>query len=414
MPSRSRRLVVGVAVAVLAVVLTAQDAPRAALRLQSEPQALRRVALNDIVYEGAFRLPREDSGGDHFDFGGKPVAYNPASQSLFVGSFHGRMAEVTIPRVVNSSSVDELPFAEYRQGFSDPMEGHTSDVSSTDAVGLSGAVIAGGRVYGTASIYYDAGNSQRLSHFSHGLPLAIPGFQGWSSVWEPARTGLVAGFMALIPQEWQELLGGNVLSGQCCIPIVSRTSWGPAAFAFKLSDVGTPLVNATPLLFYDSEHPTLGLWDESNESYGIATGMGGVAVIAGTRTALYFGRNGLGQACYGTGTGNQSLDGQPVGDGSKYCYDPTDPSKGTHAYPYRYQIWAYDLNDFAAVRAGTKSPWEVVPYGVWPFDFPIYERGISIGGVGYDALSNRVYLTQMWADVDGAAYRPIVHVLRIR
>ena len=65
------------------------------------------------------------------------------------------------------------------------------------------------------------------------------------------------------------------------------------------------------------------------------------------------------------------------------CYDPTTSDKGSHAYPYRYQVWAYDLNDFAAVKAGTKQPWEVVPYGVWPLSLPDARSARSrLGGVG--------------------------------
>lgn len=380
---------------------------------QAAAANLRRLSFEDLVYEGAFRVPRGSANGDSFDFGGKPLAFNPSAQSLFVASYRSRLAEISIPKVVRSSNVEELPFAEFRQEFRDPSDGRMSEVGS-DGVGLHGAVVYGNRIYGSVSIYYDANNSQRLSHFSRSLQLQVPSFLGWSRVWEADRTGFVAGFMALIPQEWQALLGGNALTGQCCIPIVSRTSWGPAAFAFDLSKVGERTVAAAPLLYYTGEHPTLGQWDETNPSYGIATGMGGVAVIAGTRTALYFGRNGEGKACYGTGTARKELDGTNVGDGSKYCYDPTNSSKGTHAYPYRYQIWAYDLTDFAAVKAGRKRPWDVRPYGVWPFDLPIVEPGVNLGGVGYDPQGNRIYVAQLGADQDGNAYRPLIHAFRVQ
>ena len=77
-----------------------------------------------------------------------------------------------------------------------------------------------------------------------------------------------------------------------------------------------------------------------------------------------------------------------------YCYDPTNAAKGTHGYPYRYQIWAYDLADFAAVKAGAKQPWDVVPYGVWPFELPTPEQTVRIGGVAYDAQRQLLYVSQ--------------------
>ena len=51
-------------------------------------------------------------------------------------------------------------------------------------------------------------------------------------------------------------------------------------------------------------------------------------------------KQGTGTFCYGEGA---------------TCNDPTDSSKGNHAYPYQYQVWAYDANDLAAVKAGSKQ-----------------------------------------------------------
>jgi len=100
-------------------------------------------------------------------------------------------------------------------------------------------------------------------------------------------------------------------------------------------------------------------------------------------------------------------------DGAMWCYDPTNSDKGQHGYPYRYQAWAYDLNDFAAVKAGTKQPWEVVPYAVWPLDFPTPEATVRLGGVAYDAQRQLLYISQTGADPDGYAYRPVIHVFRV-
>ena len=49
--------------------------------------------------------------------------------------------------------------------------------------------------------------------------------------------GLVAGYMTPIPSEWQAALGDTYLTGQADIPIISRTSSGPAAFGFNPSDL---------------------------------------------------------------------------------------------------------------------------------------------------------------------------------
>ena len=80
---------------------------------------------------------------------------------------------------------------------------------------------------------------------------------------------------------------------------------------------------------------------------------------------------------------------------------------------YRYQVWAYDLNDWAAVRAGQKQPWDVVPYGVWPLTLPTPEPMVRLGGVGYDAERQIVYVSQLRADPDGYSSRPVIHAFRI-
>lgn len=378
----------------------------------TEPSRLPLLTAADLDYLGGFRLPAESVNGDSFSIGGRAMTFNPVSNSLFVSTRAGRVAEVSIPHLVNSTDVHALLFAGFLQPFTDPTEGHLSQIAS-DGVAIDGLMVYGNRLYGTASIYYDANNTQRQSHYSRSLQLNQPSFSGWSQVWETGKAGFVSGFMALVPDAWQAQLGGPTVTGQCCIPIVSRTSWGPAAFAFNPASIGQTAVAATPLLYYTGEHPTLGAWDGSNPTYGATIQMGGIAIIAGTRTALYVGRNGTGPNCYGNGTGNQSLHGTYGVDGAMWCYDPTSGDKGSHAYPYRYQIWAYDLNELAAVKEGRKQPWEVVPYGVWPFDLPTPEPSVRLGGVGYDAARQILYLSQMGADKDGYSYRPIIHAIQI-
>jgi hypothetical protein len=373
----------------------------------------RLLQLSDFSYVGAFRLPSAGANGDDFSFGGMPVAFNPGADSLFIGSHRGSVAEVTIPTPIGSAVVIELPVATYRQRFADPTEGHLSEIAAND-VAIDGLLVSGGRLYGTAFIYYDALNSQTVSHYSRSLDLSERSFRGMYSVGEKGKTGFVSGYLAAVPSEWQASLGGVAITGQCCIPIVSRTSWGPAAFAWSPSNLGTsnPLP-ALPLLYYTGDHPTLGTWAGSSPAYGGTTSVGGVAIIAGTRTALFVGRNGTGPFCYGNGTSEKQLAGSRGLDGEVYSYDPVSSDKGQHAYPYNYQIWAYDLNDLAAVKAGRKKPWEPKPYGTWPLDLPVPAAVTQIGGVGYDPIRQRLYLSQMQADQDGYAYRPLIHVFQI-
>ncbi len=380
------------------------------------------LTAGNLVYQGAFRLPATDDGGS-FSFGGAPLAYNPAGNSLFVGSYTQLMAEVTIPTPVNSPDVAALPFATYRQGFADPVEGHRAEVG--DGAGLNGLLVSGGALFGTVSVFYDANGAQAVSHYRRATDLAQASFFGFKAIWQPSAadvangvpasgTGFASGYLAAVPAAWQPLLGGPAVSGQWGLPIISRESYGPALVAWDPSSLGA--ADGKALLYYTSLHATLGPWANSGPLWGGTDVQGGVALVDGTRSALFFGRHGTGTFCYGEGTGTQALVGTiNPGDGSLYCYDPTSSDKGQHAYPYVFQVWAYDLNDLAAVKAGAKQPWEVVPYTTWTLPLPtaaLSWKGLA--GVGYDAAHRLLYVSQLQADQDGYASRALVHVFGIQ
>jgi hypothetical protein len=390
------------------------DAVGDGLLLQSRPapadapRQLRRLALSDLRYAGAFRLPANESAGHYFSYGGGSIAVNPDRKSLFISTAGGRVAEVAIPDLVVTSQLEELRFAEYLQPFADPADGRLVEVAEK-GVELAGLLVHDGRLIGSALIYYDANNTQKVSHFTRSMSLLDHSASPMRRVGAEGKSGFVAGYMAPVPAEWRPLLGGPAVTGQCCVAIASRTSLGPAAWAWDPAELltGKP-ARALELVNYDIEHPTLGPWNGSNPTYGGTTMIGGVALINGTRTALFIGSNGTGPFCYGDATTDKSLAAE-----KGPCFDPARADKGQHAYPYRYQMWAYDLNDWADVRAGRRDPWEIVPYGVWPFELPFPERSARIGGVAFDAARRLLYFAQLRADQGGYAYRPIIHAYYI-
>ena len=387
----------------------------ASVAAQSGPSTLPRVQFSDLTFVGGFRLPSTSSDGHSFSFGGRQLAFNPYSNSLFIGSRSGRVAEVSIPAAVHSSNPSDMPVATYLQPFADPTEGNLTQIPGD--VTLDGLLVYGNRLYGTASVFYDALNRQRVSHYSRSLQLNAPSFKGWSSVWDATKTGYVSGWMSVVPAEWRGLLGGPAVTGQCCIPIVTRTSFGPSAFAFDPAQIGTSqaTVPASPLLYYTEN---IRRWACGKERIPRLRrhdwhGRPGDDCRHAHRALLWPHRPGA-EFCYGTGTADASKHGTIGLNNEQFCYDPTSTDKGQHAYPYRYQIWAYDLNDFAAVKAGTKQPWEIVPYGVWPLELPTPEpTATKLGGVGYDAATQTLYVSQLYADKGGLSYRPIIHVIRV-
>ena len=357
----------------------------------------------------------DESDGESLSYGGQVIAYNPVSDTLFVSSLHNMVAEISVPSPVKASVATDLPIATFVQPFRDPTNGRLRDIAETGVI-LSGLLVQDGRLYGAGLIYYDAANSQRLSHFSRSLDLTSGDVTRVYQVGESGKAGFVAGYMATVPPELRATLGGPAVTGQCCVSIISRTSFGPGLFAWNPADLGRrePLP-VIPLVYYTQEHPTLGRWESTNEMFGAATEVAGVAIINGTATVLFAGRNGMGPYCYGGGTSDEAATRTVDPSGEKFCYDPTNSAKGPHAYPYRLQFWAYDAKDLAAVRAGDKDPWQVRPYAVWPFELPpIGDPYPRLGGLSFDSKHRRLFITQMFGEKDGYFRRPIIHVFAVR
>jgi hypothetical protein len=109
---------------------------------------------------------------------------------------------------------------------------------------------------------------------------------------------------------------------------------------------------------------------------------------------LFIGTTGVGDYCYGEAAA---------------CGDPSNNSKGEHAYPYKAYVWAYDANDLAAVKAGAKQPWQIVPYATW--ELPGISVGYDgIGGAAYDPATRRIYVSEK----NGDGERPLIHVFKVQ
>lgn len=383
------------------------------------------LQLSNLSYQGAFRLP---SGSfcaspngvlDSFAYGGTALAYDPTKDGLYlVGHDWDQMtAEVSIPAPVNSADLDALNTATVLQNCVDATEGLITQVGgSAPDVKIGGQMVYNGLLYGTVYIYYDADTSQRVSHFVRPLNLSTSGeARGLFQLQSPNTAGFVSGYLSPIPADWQAALGGPAFSGQCCIPIVTRTSYGPAAFAFDPERLGMDSVVPTvPLVYYDNtggDGDYVNDWNVQSNFFNNGTMMGGAVFVAGTRSVLFIGRQGIGPFCYGEGTSDPALNGTLTWDGETIdCYDPAYGDKGGHSYPYVYQVWAYDANDLAQVASGGQNPWSIRPYGLWTLTFPIMLPTAEIKGATYDPATRRFFVTQGSADGD----LPLVHVFLVK
>jgi hypothetical protein len=273
-------------------------------------------------------------------------------------------------------------------------------------------------LYLSAYVYYDATASQTLSHFAGDLDLRSTAGRGGPFQVGTRGAGMVSGYFGVVPADWQAALGGTVINGNCCLPIISRTSFGPSAFAIDPLTIGASgPAPAVPLLYYPANHPLLEAgqsgegWNLTSTLFNGTSEVRGVVFPEATASVLFFGRQGVGSFCYGPGVSDSARAGQPADGGvDRTCYDPADSSKGTHAYPYVYYVWAYDANDLAAVKAGRTQPWDVRPYATWPLDLPFAINNAHLNGAAYDPETGRIFVAQAFGDGD----RPLIHVLRVR
>lgn len=383
-----------------------------------DPSSEPRVMQWDLTYLGGFRLPDGATDAQSFDFGGTALAYNPQNNSLFlVGDDQfQQVAEVNIPTPVISATqtLTDLPITTLVQPFGDVLAGQINAIGSGTAM-IGGLLPYGSQMIVTAFLYYDGTGSQTASHFVGSTNLNSGSVNGPYTVSNSlGLAGFVSGWMSAIPTEWQSLLGGPYLTGQCCLAIISRTSLGPSVTVFDPTQLGSASpVPGTTVLGYPISNPTLGAWSSNSTVYNGTTSVVGMVFPPGTRSVLFFGHQGTGPFCYGAGTSDPTLNGQPTGQGDNYCYDPAFNAKGVHGYPYVHQVWAYDANDLAAVKAGTKNPWDLQPYATWTFDLPFQNIGALTGGVAYDPATQRLFIADQGAETTGYDFRPVIHVFQL-
>lgn len=405
------------------------------LSLPEDSSANKLIGFGDLEYSGAFRVPQGDYGSPQytgFNYGGTGLTYNPENNSLFlVGhSWHQLVAEISIPKEIISNNIEDLPTADMLQPFSDPTEGNRSNIgeggASVDTSGtpLGGFLIWNNKLIGTIYGYYDAASVVRLSHFTSGLDLGQTGdFRGVYQVGqepEVPNPAFVDGYMAQIPLEWQRAFGGPALTGNCCLSIISRTSLGPSASVFNPSQIGQQSpVDATPVLGYPINHPTLGTYGDTNPEslYNGSMAIKGMVFPKGSGSVLFFGRRGKGEFCYGEGVSDPTLHNtncDPQYPTVLCCYDPVNGSKGGHSYPYVYLVLAYKAEDLLQVKNGNKNMWEIFPYGVWELSFPFANDNPQILGAAYDPVSQKIYISQGGGDRPGCCgHLPLIHVYRV-
>jgi hypothetical protein len=261
---------------------------------------------------------------------------------------------------------------------------------------VRGTLFAGTKLILSVSSYYDASHAQKISHLSRDLTTGVVTAHALAPV------GHTAGYMTLIDGPL-----GPALTGNFGLPIITRESYGPAAFIFDPQDLRKP---AIPVLDYGSDHP-LAPWNQQSDLWNGDSTFAGMIAVPGTRTLLFFGRHGTGPFCYGPPYGDPSV--QPPNDPRCFTIPHETSDKGTHSDPYVYRLWAYDTNDLVAVKEGKTAPWQPRPYAVWNLDLPIASGWKQHNAAAFDPATKRLFILQGFGDKDPAQGWPVVHIYQV-
>lgn len=378
-----------------------------ALADAADPEDLPLFAIDDMVYTGAFRIPADTYGESSINYSQGPLAYDAGNHSIFIvgHAHHQAIAEFSVPEIVLSYDVASLNMATAPdQSFSQVLD-RASGGNPQNLNRIGGLILVSGangpELLVNAYEYYDApgDNTQTSLVVRDPSDLAGSAVDGMFTL--DGGAGHTSGWLSPIPDEWQDLLGGTHITGQSSgIPIISRTSVGPSAFAFDpldmvgADDVPDPVPTVTLLDFSlndplsdDLSNSTLtnDIWTHlSRAVYGF--------IVPNTRTYVTLGHSGghYSGVCYKC----TQDDGTTCGG---YCApDPED---------YYHYYWLWDVSDLLAVKEGRMAAHEVRPYdyGVFPTPFD----ADYLGGGSFDPASGLLYITVQKGDsLQGTYARP--------
>lgn len=383
------------------------------------------VQSSDLTYLGAFRLPFDAKyDGSYNNAAGFAMAFDPngngGAGSLFYADRYIEFGEVSIPSLIDQTGANNYDMLNVATALQSLTTCEGGNLVGTDLRPRGGLIVGSDLVAGFG-VAYDVGG-QTITHYRRPKTLGAGSVTVRkitpSSPYANARYS--SGYMCEIPKGLQSALGGTAVTGWVANSINSNASNGPTAFAFDPDAlISGNITNAQPLAVYplaNALQTTVYDYSTTNQAWDDTSLPAGVCIPNGTRSMLFMGRHGYGPMWYGDGTGADFV------GSDNWHYDPTDGSKGEHAYPYRYQTWMLDCAQLAEVKAGTRNPYDLT-VTTWGFNLPfegtssLYSTGSPdpspdphiINGMCYDKTNKRIFLSTQY----GVYNFTIIHAFRV-
>jgi len=383
------------------------------------------IQPDDLVYQGAFRLPADAPDEVGWMWSGEALTYYPGGDpdgpdDGFPGSLFGtghnwnqHVSEISIPVPVVSpdKNLEELNIATTLQPFYDIRGAAIGWPLEQARVGLAYLAPHGEQSTGKLYFCWAAHLDEGATNPSHGwaeLDLANPHTAG---VWRIGEywNYVTADYIFAIPQDWTAAYAPGMRLATGRYRDGGQGSLGPSLFAYGPWNAGDPpapgaILPVTPLLLYGNvyEEGALAMDGYAHSDHW----SGGAWLSAGDRSAVVFvGTKGLGDTWYGCADGTVWPDEPP--------YPPECEERGWWSNRFAGQIIFYDPAELAAVATGALEPWEPQPYAVLEIDDVLFKPDFMlfyhVGAAAFDDVRDLLYVIEPLVDED----RSIVHVWQV-
>jgi hypothetical protein len=393
--------VVAAVACIASLSITRHDHGDTSLAAAPLPQV--RLAISDLTYRGAFRLPSDTFGESSTNYAVGTLAHHAANDSIFIAGHaqHNAVGEFAIPTPIGTGNdVDDLPVAESLQPFAAFLgDAPTGNPDGIDRI--NGLHVDDGSLIVNAERWYDAAGTA----VDTTLVLDADDLDGdVSGYFELDGRTHAGGYMSDVPDEWRDALGNRLLTGWASnTSIISRHSIGPTLFTFDPDDLidRDAMINPTISTDVHMDFPYAGqrwitpdaldtqpgsaspLWNHlSRARYGF--------IAPGTSTFVVLGSTG----------------GVDSGIGYKFTQDNDNLCGGYCAYAaddYSNAYWLFDVNDIlTADDVHLPQPYA---YGEWSVPFDDGGRHGIIGG-SFDPATSTLYLALDGAGQVGTYDRP--------
>ncbi len=341
----------------------------------------------DVEYLGAFRALSGGESSSNYAVG--TLAYNQDNNSIYLAghAHHNAIAEFQVPAELSKQErpkdiVQAAVLQKYVKVLDKKQVGQDTDK-------ITGILYYKHQLLVTSEIWYDGNgrNMDNLQVFENANNLQASKYIGMLQLDGGAKA---AGYMAKIPKELQDKLGGEYYTGWASnYSITSRYSQGPSLYTFEPEDaIGAKttddrsIATQVKMMFpFNPRHPLVAGGDKAKKDisplwgpmarakYGFIIPNTNIFMLVGSHGGLHSGigykiRQDTGRVCGG------------------YCtYEASDS--------YNY-FWLFNIDDIV----NAKQPWMVKPFSYGKWSHP-YDNGgkRKIIGATYDIESRRLFLS---------------------